>query len=342
MHPSDERVAAIDVGTQTALMLVARARPGGGVEEIEHFCEHARLGFGLARTGALHPLARSRTRALLADWVERAAALGVPRTRIRGVGTAVFRRAVNGTEFARELAHSLRIRFDIATEEEEARGYLHAANGMPETVAVVDVGGGTRKCPGSAAAGGARCPWSADPLRRGGGWGFRGTCGAGGVATARGRGRTRHARAALWGGSGGAGRADRRHRREPRGTRTRVGRVHRRLARRHAGPDIARPRLGGAARALHGRGARRAAHRAGAPRHPAGRPRMHRRGAGALGRRPSHRPRAWPAACDCMRDARTPVLRSAPERFLVIEGLGPKRGSEIDLERSPERKSQRG
>jgi exopolyphosphatase/guanosine-5'-triphosphate,3'-diphosphate pyrophosphatase len=141
---TDEAVAAIDVGTNTVLLLVARRAADGGLEVLEDRCVTARLGAGLARTGALEPAARARTLELLLDFAARATAHGVPRARTRAVGTAVLRRARDGAEFARACSAQLGFALDVLSEEDEARlGFeAAAAESGPETV-VVDVGGGS-------------------------------------------------------------------------------------------------------------------------------------------------------------------------------------------------------
>ena len=51
---------AIDLGTNTFLMLVARRAVGGGVEVVEDHCRTPRLGAGLATSASLLPASIER------------------------------------------------------------------------------------------------------------------------------------------------------------------------------------------------------------------------------------------------------------------------------------------
>lgn len=138
-------VAAIDLGTNTALLLVARARADGGLDTIEEVCLTPRLGAGLAATGALEEQAVERALAALRSFAATIRAHGVPNARVRAVGTACLRRARDGRAFAERAARETGIAIEILSEDEEARlGELAVAcaGAGPETL-VVDVGGGS-------------------------------------------------------------------------------------------------------------------------------------------------------------------------------------------------------
>lgn len=137
-------VAAIDLGTNTALLLVARARDGR-VETIEETCATPRLGAGLAKTGSLDPRACERALDCLRAYARAIAAHGIPRERVRAVGTACLRRASDGRAFVERAARETGIAIEIVSEEEEARlGELgvESAGAGPDAF-VVDVGGGS-------------------------------------------------------------------------------------------------------------------------------------------------------------------------------------------------------
>ncbi len=140
-----DTVAAIDLGTNTALLLVARARADGGLDTIEEVCLTPRLGAGLAATGALEEQAVERALAALRSFAATIRAHGVPNARVRAVGTACLRRARDGRAFAERAARETGIAIEILSEDEEARlGELAVAcaGAGPETL-VVDVGGGS-------------------------------------------------------------------------------------------------------------------------------------------------------------------------------------------------------
>ena len=142
-----ELCAAIDVGTNTALLLVGRFASDGTLDVVFDTSVTARLGEGLARTGAMQPEAMDRTLAILADFQSRLARLEVPSGRVRCAGTAVFRRASNGAMFAERCTRELGLELDIVSEQDEARlGFAAVASLAPPGApapAVVDVGGGS-------------------------------------------------------------------------------------------------------------------------------------------------------------------------------------------------------
>ncbi len=144
-------VAAIDLGTNTALCLVARVRADGGVETLEELCLTPRLGAGLAATGALDPAAIERALEALRTFAACIAAHGIAADRVRAVGTACLRRARDGRPFAERARNETGIALEIVSEEEEARlgeRAIAAAGAGPDAV-VIDVGGGSTEvaCP---------------------------------------------------------------------------------------------------------------------------------------------------------------------------------------------------
>ena len=140
--------AAIDLGTQTALCLIARRSDGGQLEAIEDHAFSARLGEGLERDGVLQDAAIERTLDVLRTFVRRCELRGVPADRVRAVGTAVLRRAADADRLLDRAAHELGLTIEVLSGEEEARlGHGAAALVLaPEDRAralIVDVGGGS-------------------------------------------------------------------------------------------------------------------------------------------------------------------------------------------------------
>ncbi len=138
-------VAAIDVGTNTALCLVARARADGSLETLGEWCSTPRLGAGLVANSSLDPHASERALAALREFARHLEAHGVPRSRVRAVGTACLRRARDGRAFAERVAKETGIALEVIDELEEARlgeVAIASAGAGPEAV-VVDVGGGS-------------------------------------------------------------------------------------------------------------------------------------------------------------------------------------------------------
>lgn len=140
-----EPCAAIDVGTNTLLMLVARVREGGTLDVLEDHCATPRLGEGLARSGVLAPAAQERALQALADCARRLAQLGLPPARTRAVGTAVLRRASNATEFLARVRERTGLAIEVISEEQEAElGHLAVRSELGGArAAILDVGGGS-------------------------------------------------------------------------------------------------------------------------------------------------------------------------------------------------------
>lgn len=146
-EPSRARdpVAAIDLGTNTALLLIARIRDDGTLETLKEVCLTPRLGAGLAATGRLDDQACERALVALRTFAAEIAAQGIPMARVRAVGTACLRRARDGRAFVERALREAGLAVEILGEDEEARlGELavDCAGAGPEAL-VVDVGGGS-------------------------------------------------------------------------------------------------------------------------------------------------------------------------------------------------------
>lgn len=137
--------AAIDLGTNTALLLVARRTSAGGLEVVEELCRTPRLGSGLARRTTLDPEACARAQAVLQEYRARLAALGVDLSRVRAVGTACLRRATDGAAWAQHMRTVTGVPLEVLSEEDEARlsALAVSAEGVGPEAVVIDVGGGS-------------------------------------------------------------------------------------------------------------------------------------------------------------------------------------------------------
>ncbi len=139
-----DRFAAIDVGTNTVLLLVAERRSGRLAALVER-AEVTRLGRGVDATGRLDPAAIRDTVAVLAGYAREARALGAQR--IVCVATSAARDASNGVEFFEAARRDAAIDPEVISGDEEARlVYASAwrdfgAPGAP--LSVLDVGGGS-------------------------------------------------------------------------------------------------------------------------------------------------------------------------------------------------------
>jgi exopolyphosphatase / guanosine-5'-triphosphate,3'-diphosphate pyrophosphatase len=141
------RVAAIDCGTNTILLLIADVT-AEGVVGVEDHAEIVRLGEGLDASGQLKPEAMRRALDALDRYVARISALEC--SHVLAVGTEAIRRAVNGSVFVNEATARLGTvggRFQVIDGEREARLSWRAVQASfpaltgPRTV--VDIGGGS-------------------------------------------------------------------------------------------------------------------------------------------------------------------------------------------------------
>ncbi|HEY6100239.1 MAG TPA: Ppx/GppA phosphatase family protein [Anaeromyxobacter sp.] len=140
-----ERVASIDVGTNTVLLLVAERR-GAALAPVLERAEITRLGRGVDATGRLEAAAIRDTVEVLAQYARQARDLGA--SRIVCVATSAARDAANGAEFFDAARAAAGLVPEVIPGEEEARLVYGSAwrdfgatGGTP--LAVLDVGGGS-------------------------------------------------------------------------------------------------------------------------------------------------------------------------------------------------------
>ena len=138
------RIATIDVGSNTVLLLVADVAPDGAVAPVYEEDRFARLGEGVDRTGRLSEAAMERAMAALRAYRDTADALGA-RTVVIGA-TSASRDAANTPDLARRVQDELGFEYRVISGEAEATlSFLGAASAFPHFagVAVLDVGGGS-------------------------------------------------------------------------------------------------------------------------------------------------------------------------------------------------------
>jgi exopolyphosphatase / guanosine-5'-triphosphate,3'-diphosphate pyrophosphatase len=139
-----QRVAVVDLGTNSTRLLVAEVADGA-VTELERRTEVPRLGEGVDRNGRLSDDAVARVHETLGGYREVIERLGA--RQVVGVATSAVRDAENGEEFREELAERFGIDARIISGEEEARlTFLGATSGRGERddeTMVLDIGGGS-------------------------------------------------------------------------------------------------------------------------------------------------------------------------------------------------------
>jgi exopolyphosphatase/guanosine-5'-triphosphate,3'-diphosphate pyrophosphatase len=140
---ADTRRAAIDIGTNSVLLLIAE-RESGSWRALLDRATITRLGQGVDRTRELAPEARARTLSALTDYAELLRAHGV--TELDVVGTSAMRDARGGREFAEEAGKVLGVAPRILSGAEEAEvTFVGTLSGLAldGAVTVFDVGGGS-------------------------------------------------------------------------------------------------------------------------------------------------------------------------------------------------------
>ncbi|MBN2576058.1 MAG: Ppx/GppA family phosphatase [Deltaproteobacteria bacterium] len=138
------RLATIDIGTNTTLLLLAESR-AGKVQALAERAEITRLGRGIGADGGLGRAGIERTLAVLAEYRTIARAHGAA---ICAVGTEALRRAPNAQDFLVPAARILGAEVEVIDGEREAAlTFLAAARSFAEVAtgraAVIDIGGGS-------------------------------------------------------------------------------------------------------------------------------------------------------------------------------------------------------
>lgn len=143
------RIAAIDIGTNTVLLLVAEERNGQWIAVEEH-ATITRLGEHVDKTRRLAPKAITRTNLCLDRYAEVVERLGA--TRVDIVGTSAMRDARGGEAVRDHVAARFGIPARTLSGDEEARltfsGALSGLSLPPGRVLVFDIGGGSTEVVG--------------------------------------------------------------------------------------------------------------------------------------------------------------------------------------------------
>jgi exopolyphosphatase/guanosine-5'-triphosphate,3'-diphosphate pyrophosphatase len=139
-----KRLATIDVGTNTTLLLIAEERDGK-IVVLEDRAEITRLGRGIGNDGRLGQEGIDRTLAALSGFAVLARVHEAP---IFAIGTEALRRAPNAADFLSRAAALLDTPIEvIAGDREAALTFLAAQQSFPEQaqgrMVVIDIGGGS-------------------------------------------------------------------------------------------------------------------------------------------------------------------------------------------------------
>ncbi|MCA8879244.1 MAG: Ppx/GppA family phosphatase [Rhodobacteraceae bacterium] len=140
----DEAYGALDLGTNSCRMLIARAE-GSQLKIIDSFSKAVQLGAGLETSGLLSRVSVRRTVQALRVCRRKLEQHRVQRMRL--VATEACRRARNGKAFIEQVRRETGLSIDVITPEEEARLAVVSCGPLvdrgAEQLLVVDIGGGS-------------------------------------------------------------------------------------------------------------------------------------------------------------------------------------------------------
>ncbi len=140
-----ERIAAIDLGTNTARLLIADRYPDGSFEQVALMRAIVRLGGGFSREEGLAGDAMERAVACLHGFSAEIARHGVQT--VRAVATSAVRDAANGPDFVARVARETGIRLGVIEGATEGaitlQGVLAGLGTHPQNLLVFDIGGGS-------------------------------------------------------------------------------------------------------------------------------------------------------------------------------------------------------
>jgi exopolyphosphatase / guanosine-5'-triphosphate,3'-diphosphate pyrophosphatase len=140
------RLAAVDIGTNTLLLLIAEVGADGSLRAERDEVRFGRLGKGLDRSGRLAADAVERSLAILREYRQLIDAAGVEK--VAAVGTQALREAANAADFLAPARDILGAAIEVVDGRREAElVYRSVAAAFPDLAAgelvVADVGGGS-------------------------------------------------------------------------------------------------------------------------------------------------------------------------------------------------------
>lgn len=140
-----ERIAIIDLGSNTARLLLVDVKENGHFQIIDQLKEAPRLGEGMEKDGFLKPARVQETIKTLKMFRKLCDVNGIER--IIAVATAAVRRAKNQRSFLDEVCATCGIKLRVLSAEEEAmyvyRGVINTMD-IPKGI-ILEIGGGSTK-----------------------------------------------------------------------------------------------------------------------------------------------------------------------------------------------------
>lgn len=139
------RIASIDVGTNTILLLIAEVRANGSFTVIHDEQVIARLGKGVDKHRRISKETSDRAVSFLSDYVTACRAHSVDH--ITAIGTSALRDAANRSEFTDLVRKKTGIDIEVISGDDEAmwtyRGAISEFSTHGEFFSVIDIGGGS-------------------------------------------------------------------------------------------------------------------------------------------------------------------------------------------------------
>jgi exopolyphosphatase/guanosine-5'-triphosphate,3'-diphosphate pyrophosphatase len=139
------RITAIDIGTNTILMLIADLDDDGRIKTIKDEIAFPRLGRGVDKSGVISQESIDRVLSVLKDYMKVSEMTGSEK--IIACGTSALRDSRNGNEVITRIRQDAMIDVEILSGEQEAQWtFLGALSGSPRShrhFVVIDIGGGS-------------------------------------------------------------------------------------------------------------------------------------------------------------------------------------------------------
>lgn len=138
------RLATIDLGTNSLLMLIAERDETGNLTVLHDELQTPRIGEGLRQTGKISQAAIERASAVLHQYALKARSLEVEKTLV--TTTSAMREATNQQEALQALQTASGLDVEIITPFEEARltyTSVTSEQGHDDPSLVIDIGGGS-------------------------------------------------------------------------------------------------------------------------------------------------------------------------------------------------------
>ena len=137
-------IAAIDIGTNSFHIVIAKTNPDGTISLISHTKEVVRLGESGDEMKHLSKEAMERGLSAMKHFAEY---VKIHNPQIRAIATCAVREAINGKEFIDLIKQETGIEIEIVSGSEEGRlAYLGVLYGIPiidKRALIIDIGGGS-------------------------------------------------------------------------------------------------------------------------------------------------------------------------------------------------------